>query len=170
MSIHSTLAYAFCYPHPQLLDKLKAGLAEVDKSPGKNELVAFVKNIDMLTRSEWEELCTRTLDLSPAAAPYVGFQVWGESYQRGEFMAKLNREMYEFDIDVEGELPDHLVPILRYLDATDKPIPELVENYENAINRMASVLRSKDKDNPYLFLFEAALKLSPKFSLEESLS
>lgn len=169
MSIYSTIADAFCYPHPQLLEKLQAGLAEVEKGPGKSELAAFVKSVGTLSLSEWEELCTRTLDLSPAAAPYVGFQVWGESYQRGEFMAKLNRVMFELDVNPEGELPDHLVPILRYLDITKQPIPELVENYENAVNRMVSILRDKDKKNPYIRLFEAALQLSPKTTLEESL-
>ncbi len=169
MSIYSMLAEAFCYPYPGLLEQLEAGLAEAGTGPGRSGLVAFIEKIKTLSLSEWEEVCTRTLDLSPAAAPYVGFQVWGESYQRGEFMAKLSRVMFELGVNTEGELPDHLVPILRYLDASDQPIPELVENYENAVSRMASILREKDKDNPYIHLFETALKLAPKMSLEESL-
>ena len=28
-----------------------------------------------------EELHARTLDLNPPAAPYVGYQTWGESYR-----------------------------------------------------------------------------------------
>lgn len=169
MNTYSLLAEAFCYPYPGLLERLEAGLAETDKGLGRSGLASFVKKVQALSLSEWEELCTRTLDLSPAAAPYIGFQVWGESYQRGEFMAKLSRTMFELGVNTEGELPDHLVPILRYLDATDQPIPELVENYENAVSRMTSILREKDKGNPYIHLFEAALKLAPKMSLEESL-
>ncbi len=169
MSIYSMLAEAFCYPYPELLKRLQAGLAEADKGPGRSGLVSFIKKIQGLSLSEWEELCTSTLDLSPAAAPYVGFQVWGESYQRGEFMAKLSRAMFELGVTTEGELPDHLVPILRYLDATDQPIPDLVENYKNGVSRMASILREKDKGNPYIHLFEAALKLAPKMFLEEGL-
>ena len=170
MSIYSLLAEAFCYPYPGLLERLEAGLAEAGSGPGRSGLVFFIKKVRALSLSEWEELCTRTLDLSPAAAPYVGFQVWGESYQRGEFMAKLSRAMFELGVNTEGELPDHLVPILRYLDITDQPIPELVENYENAVSRMAMTLREKDKSNPYIQLFEAAHKMAPKMSLEESLS
>ena len=162
MNINLLLAEAFRYPRPGLLEQLEAGLAESAQSPARNGLAAFVKKIGALSLAEWEELATRTLDLSPAAAPYVGFQIWGESYQRGEFMAKLNRAMADLDIDPEGELPDHLVPILRYLAVADPPIPELTENFETAVNRMIAVLREKDKGNPYVHLFESA-KSTAKF-------
>lgn len=157
MSMHLLLAEAFRYPHPGLLEQLEAGLMAASKGATRSKLAAFLKRIGALSLSEWEELATRTLDLSPAAAPYVGFQIWGESYQRGEFMAKLNRAMAELDIDPEGELPDHLVPIFRYLAATNQPLPELVENFETAVQRMVSILHEKDKRNPYIYLFEAAL-------------
>ncbi len=157
MSIYLLLAEAFRYPQPGLLEQLEAGLAGVGKGAARSRLAAFLKKIGALSLSDWEELATRTLDLSPAAAPYIGFQIWGESYQRGEFMARLNRAMSELDIDPEGELPDHLVPIFRYLAATDQPLPELIENFETAVERMVSILRAKDKRNPYIHLFEAAL-------------
>src|SRR5512143_1503396 len=111
MTLFELLAKAFTYPYPGLLGELEAGLAEAGRVPGRDGLAAFIKQIAKLSVSEWEELCTRTLDLSPAAAPYVGFQVWGESYQRGEFMSKLNRLMYELDINPGGELPDHIAPV-----------------------------------------------------------
>lgn len=91
MSILALLSEAFSYPQAGLLERLESGLAESGKSPARSGLAFFVQKIGALSLSEWEELATRTLDLSPAAAPYIGFQVWGESYQRGEFMAKLNR-------------------------------------------------------------------------------
>ena len=159
MAIFELLAKTFTYPYPGLLEELEAGLAEAGRVPGRDGLSAFVKQIAKLSLSEWEELCTRTLDLSPAAAPYVGFQVWGESYQRGEFMSKLNRHMYELDIDPAGELPDHMVPVLRYLGVADEPLPELMENFEPAVERMIGILREKDRRNPYISLFEAALAL-----------
>lgn len=162
MSIYSLLADAFCYPHPELLSRLKTGLIKAGAGSGWCELAAFVEKIDLLSLSDWEELCTRTLDLSPAAAPYIGFQIWGESYQRGEFMSKLNRAMFNLSVDTEGELPDHLIPVLRYLALTDQPIPELVENLEPAVVRMFDILHDKDKDNPYLNLFEAVLDVYKK--------
>jgi len=167
MSICMLLAEAFSYPHPGLLEELESGLREAGKSPARGGLEAFVRKVGGLSLAEWEERATRTLDLSPAAAPYIGFQVWGESYQRGEFMSKLNHAMGGLDIDMGGELPDHIAPVLRYLDRVDQPIPELAEHFEMAVGRMAATLREKDKSNPYLDLLEAALKIAPRSNNKE---
>ena len=156
-SIYTLLAQALVYPHPGLLDELRAGLAGLGKVPGRDGLAAFVKKIARLSLEQWEELATATLDLSPAAAPYVGFQVWGNSYQRGAFMAKLNRALAELDIDPGGELPDHLVPVLRYLAAAGQPLPELAEHLKTALERMIAIMREKERGNPYIHVYEAAL-------------
>jgi nitrate reductase delta subunit len=157
MSIYLLLSEAFTYPYPGLLEGLKAGLKETRKSSAREDLSEFVRQVEKLSLGEWEELCTSTLDLSPAAAPYVGFQIWGESYQRGEFMSQMNRGLAELHIDSEGELPDHLAPVLLYLEAAREPIPALLENFEPAVTRMAGILRERDRHNPYIHLFEAAL-------------
>lgn len=162
MGMYTLLAEAFTYPQPGLLEELEAGLRQAGKNPARSGLEAFVRKVGALSLAEWEELATRTLDLSPAAAPYIGFQIWGESYQRGEFMSKLNSAMAKLDIDTAGELPDHIAPVLRYLDRVDEPIPELADNFEAAVGRMAATLREKDKTNPYLELMEATLKIAPR--------
>src|SRR5512142_3400479 len=162
MEIHMLLAEAFRYPYPGLLEQLAEGLRQAGKTPARKGLEAFLKKVGRLSLEEWEELATRTLDLSPAAAPYIGFQVWGESYQRGEFMSKLNRAMREAGVESEGELPDHIVPVLRYLASAERPIPELVEHFEPAVRRMFDTLRQTDASNPYLELLEAAIQLAPR--------
>jgi len=167
MRIHMVLAQAFSYPEAGLLAELEEGLSGTGKSPARAKLESFVKKIGKLSLAEWEELATRTLDLSPAAAPYIGFQIWGESYQRGEFMSKMNRALLEAGVDPEGELPDHIVPVLRYLAVTDQLVLELAENFARALKRMIAILREKDKSNPYLDLFEAALEVSPQVPGQE---
>lgn len=149
------LADAYEYPAPGMLDVLEEGLENLAPGGQKQAFAAFVSKIRRLKLGEWEELQTRTLDLNPPAAPYIGFQTWGESYQRGEFMSKMNRELMKMEINPEGELPDHLIPILRYLGLTDQPLPELLEVLEPAVQRMIAGLRSADPSNPYLDLFEA---------------
>lgn len=168
MSIYVLLAEAFRYPQPGLIERLEVGLTEASRSPACEALTKFVRKANNLPLSEWEELYTHTLDLSPMVVPYIAFQVWGESYQRGEFMAKMNRALFEQGVGTEGELPDHLVPVLRYLAVTDSPLPELVEHLAPAVKRMAAVLHKKDPQNPYNHLFAAVLKSARTLSRLEN--
>jgi len=158
MTILNVLAEAMAYPFPGHLQNLQAHLVDLPEGAGRTALAKFIDKMGRLSLAEWEEIHTYTLDLSPQVAPYVGFLTWGESYQRGTFMAQLN-EVYEKEhIDTEGELPDHLVPILRYLEGTSNPLPELIEVLEPAVERMISVLRNGDNQNAYMHLFEAILQ------------
>jgi nitrate reductase delta subunit len=157
MASYAWLAEAFRYPVPGKVESLRTSLIEMSDGPVKKACASFLRGVEQLPPSEWEELYTRTLDLNPSAAPYVGFQTWGENYQRGRFMASLNQAFQPHSIDLDGELPDHIVPILRYLEVAPYPLPELEDVLEPAIQRMAAVLRKTDPGNPYLDLFEAVL-------------
>jgi nitrate reductase delta subunit len=157
MGSFSVIAEAFRYPAPGRCQQLEWRVAGLPNSEPRRCLKKFLKAIEPLDLGAWEELYTAALDLNPSAAPYIGFQTWGESYQRGEFMSKMNRALYEHDIDPEGELPDHIIPVLRYLDATAEPLPELLEVLQPAVRRAAGVLRKADGKNPYNHVFDAAL-------------
>ena len=113
-------AEAFSYPGPGRLEVYRAGLDRLPESPGRTEFAAFLQALGLLTLGEWEELHTRTLDLNPEFAPYVGYQMWGDSYKRGGLMSRLNRAMRSAQVDLGGELPDHLMPVLRYLDRANE--------------------------------------------------
>lgn len=158
MGSFTWIADAFRYPAPGRLEALQNSLGEVPTGAVKNACSDFLAQIEKLSLSQWEELFTRTLDLNPQAAPYIGFQTWGENYQRGKFLARLNQAYHPLAIDLDGELPDHIVPILRYLEAAPQPIAELVEVLEPSIKRMEGVLRKVDPKNPYLDLYEAVLR------------
>ena len=151
------VAEALCYPAPGSLERLEIGWQNLPASAAKDDLGAFLNYIQQLTLGEWEELHTHTLDLNPPAAPYLGYQTWGESYQRGIFMAQLNREFVEAGVSSQGELPDHLVPVLRYLDSTVQPLPELLEILEPAVRKITTELKKSDPNNPYLHLLKAVL-------------
>lgn len=166
MPILALLAEAFRYPVLGQMERLETGLAETEQGPGHKELAQFIRRIKRLPAAEWEELYTRTFDLNPAVAPYIGYQIWGESAPRRNWMSRLSRAMGEQGIDLGGELPDHIVPILRYLAAADRPETDLLEKYETAVKRMTTVLSEKDPQNPYLLLLEAALESAPR-PLEE---
>ncbi len=156
---YEVLAAAFCYPDTGHIEFLSEGAEFLPAGAVRKAFLSFLQRIGGLPLSDWEELHTRTLDLNPPSAPYFGFQTWGESYQRGAFLAALNHELAVEDIDAEGELPDHLIPVLRYLGRSHAPLPELVEILEPVMARLISVLHKSDPDNPYLDLFHAVQEL-----------
>ncbi len=155
--VFSLLAQAIHYPAPGRLEFLEQLLQDIPQSDAKAALQKFFKKMARLTLAEWEVLYTETLDLSPRVAPYVGFQTWGESYQRGEFMARLNQVYRDTQLEQHGELPDHLLPVLNYLAVSAQPIPELLEILEPSIVRMRATLQKREPGNPYLDWFEACL-------------
>ncbi|NLG72822.1 MAG: nitrate reductase [Chloroflexi bacterium] len=152
MTALAVLAEAFRYPAPGKLERLEQMLLAVPDGKEKRALQRFLEGIRDLGLGEWEELYTRTWDLNPLTPPYIGFQIWGEDYRRGSFMARLQAEYRRTGIDPAGELPDHLAPVLAYLDAAAQPLPDLVEVFGQAVEKMAAALRKRDAGNPYLHL------------------
>jgi nitrate reductase delta subunit len=151
----TTIARCLRYPSPQARNLLETSVATLADGSVRKNLQRFLDEVAPLTLGEWEELHTRTLDLSPQFVPYVGHIVWGESYKRGAFMAELNREMAELGMDLHGELPDHLEPVLRYLDTVAEPNDELVSVLPKAIDGMIKELKKSEADNPYRHVLAA---------------
>ncbi len=160
------LAEAFRYPAPGRLEALESAFQGLPPGRERELVRAFLERIGRLSLGAWEELHTRTLDLNPPAAPYFGFQTWGESYQRGQFLSRLNGELMRAGIDADGELADHLIPVFRYLAGAAAPLPELLEVLEPALSRMSAALRKADAENPYLSLLDAAQSLARQLKKE----
>ncbi len=172
------LAEAWRYPHPGLREHLLQhllpapepgvqpgavpyanGAAEQQTMPGQKDFIRFLKRIAELSPAGWEELYTRTWDLNPIAAPYIGYQLYGDSYKRGNFMSNLNRHLQQTGIDTGGELPDHILSVLRFLAATSVPPKALIEALGPALDKIQAALRKEDPKNPYLHLLEATKRL-----------
>lgn len=151
-------AQALSYPAPSRLEDLKTSAKSLASSEIKKPFQRYLRQIEALTLGEWEELYTHTFDLSPVVAPYVGYQVWGDSYKRGNFMALLNRIMSEHGLSPNGELPDHLGTVLMYLSRTSQPPAELMDVLGPSVERMLETFRKSDPKNPYTSLFESILK------------
>jgi len=156
MQAPEVVALGFRYPTPFQLDELKEAVPVSSQGIVRRRMEEFLSEIEQLELGEWEELHTDTLDLSPKFVPYVGHIAWGENYRRGEFMADLKREMRESGVDLLGELPDHIEPILRYLAATTTPLPDLLGVLADAVDTMRSTLVKADSHNPYRHLLSAA--------------
>ena len=162
MTEFEAVALALQYPGPGSLDRLRAAWEALPGGPVRRHLLKFFGEIEQLSTAGWEELHTRTLDLAPIFAPYIGFVIWGENYQRGEFMAGVKVAQDEVGIDRNGELPDHLEPVLRYLSATDERYPGLVEVFPRAVSKVSKTLKEAEADNPYRHVLAAAAEAAER--------
>ena len=165
MNDFEAVAMALRYPGPGRLQELQKTWEALPGGPVRRHLLKFFEEIEQLSVAGWEELHTRTLDLAPIFAPYVGFAIWGENYQRGEFMAAVKVAQEAIGIDLHGELPDHLEPVLRYLAATDQPFPGLIEVFPQAVSKMRKTLKDAEADNAYRHVLAAAAEAAERLEV-----
>jgi nitrate reductase delta subunit len=122
------------------------------------------------TQARLEELYTSTFDLKAVCHPYVGYHLFGESYKRGAFLARLNEGYRERGFSAGSELPDHLPVVLRFLALKeDGEFSEtlLREGVIPAVEEMAHTFRDGG-GNPYKGVIQAlALVLRDEEQKEE---
>ncbi len=104
-----------------------------------------------------QERYAATFDVNPAVCLYVGYHLFGDSYPRGVFMARLAGEYRKIGFDYECELPDNVPIVLRYLAREDA-----VDAVELVDDAMVPALRKivaafAETTNPYGALLEAIL-------------
>lgn len=78
-------------------------------------LRSFERQVTDFDEAALEELFTQTFDLNPVCCPEVGWQLFGERYDRGSFLVWMRGQMREFGLPETGELPDHLLYVLAVL-------------------------------------------------------
>ncbi len=157
MHVAEVIALGFDYPAPGSLEVFAEAVESSTHGVVKRHLGRFVDELQTLSIGEWEELHTSTLDLTPLFVPYVGHVAWGENYRRGAFMADLNAAMRETGVDLNGELPDHIAPLLRYLSVAPEPLDDLIQELPGAVETMAKTLTKASAKNPYRHLMAAAV-------------
>jgi len=157
--LHSAevVALGYRYPSPSALEQLDDAVRNEQHAEVRKPMMQFVAGVAQLTLGEWEELHTATVDLSAPFVPYVGHVVWGENYRRGEFMADLKAAMEAAGVDLAGELPDHIEPVLRYLAVAEQPMADLASVLPDAVTEMEQTLHNAQPDNPYCHLLAATV-------------
>lgn len=129
----------------------------------------FFEQIRPLTVEAIEVLYTSTFDLNPICSLEVGWHLFGENYERGEFLVKMRGKLRKHGVDESTELPDHLAHALELLarmdqqEATDFATLCIVP----ALEKMRKAM--ENKSNPYelvLLAIERLLKL--RYPMDES--
>ncbi|MBI2815797.1 MAG: hypothetical protein HYX72_02540 [Acidobacteria bacterium] len=131
-TIYGKLAPLFEYPGEAYYNNaLEAASAMVGEHPESASLLReFCEAIKDLSTDELDELFTRTFDLNPVCTLELGWQLYGEDYQRGEFLVKMRQELRARELPESAELPDHVTHALALLDRME---PEEAANFSEQI-------------------------------------
>ncbi len=161
VNIYGLFADILEYPTSRISDQVREYVAALEVMDGKvkgqvEEFVGFcVKN----QLSRLEELYTETFDLQPVCCPYVGYHLFGEDRRRGTFMVKLKEHYRGQDCPLNGELPDHVSVMLRFLSVagrSDETCDLINYCLIPAVKKMIPLI--KNNGNPYKCVLQALLK------------
>lgn len=120
---------------------------------------AFWTDVEEKKTTELEELFTRTFDVNPICTLEVGWQLFGEEYQRGEFLVTMRGLIRRLGLEESVELPDHLFHVLCVLgEMEDVEAKNFAKLY--AIPAVEKMLEGyKDQTNPYENVLRAILSV-----------
>jgi|YelNatPaOPRAMG01_1025707.scaffolds.fasta_scaffold132285_1 nitrate reductase molybdenum cofactor assembly chaperone len=91
---------------------------EIDVEAGR--LMGEFRNaLRGLSIEQAQELYVQTFDLNPICALEVGWQLYGDNYDRGNFLVKMRQELERHSVPENVELPDHLCNVLPLLARVD---------------------------------------------------
>ena len=97
-----------------LVEACRPLVAEVDVESA-DHLGCFGEQLSGQNTDELQELFVRTFDLNPICALEVGWQLFGDNYDRGDFLVRMQDELRRCGVERSTELPDHLCHMLLLL-------------------------------------------------------
>jgi nitrate reductase assembly molybdenum cofactor insertion protein NarJ len=66
-----------------------------------------------------QELYVQAFEFNPACTLEIGWHLFGENYERGEFMVRMREQLRRYGIAESTELPDHLTHLLLLISRMD---------------------------------------------------
>jgi nitrate reductase delta subunit len=160
---YELVADALEYPGPLTEASARAAACGLEEaSPDlASALDALADFLATAPAGEPEERYTALFDLSPVCTLHLGYHLFGETYQRGSFLAHLRLEMRNAGVEAkDGELADHVSNALRILPrlASDDERATFVDQaFLPALSRMSAALG--DSTAPWA----AVLRALPSF-------
>ncbi len=108
----SAWAPLFAYPGPDYHARVRECVAATSSAQLEN----FARSIDCLPFEALQEFYTQTFDWNPDTTLDIGWHLFGENYDRGDFLVKLRGALRTHGLAESGELPDHLSHVLLLVD------------------------------------------------------
>lgn len=109
-----TLAALLRYPDERRLDHPPGS------GPRLPDLDEFVRAVADLSLEDLQELYVRTFEMSPDACLDIGWHLFGENYERGEFLVRMRQTLRRWGVAESVELPDHLSHVLPALGRMER--------------------------------------------------
>jgi nitrate reductase molybdenum cofactor assembly chaperone NarJ/NarW len=155
--LYNLLARLLSYPAPEypMAARKCQELLQTAFPETPQILERFTSQVKSSSLEELEELFTRTFDLNPVCCLEVGWQLYGEDYNRGSFMVKMRQQMRSRGVAESIELPDHLsniLPLLACMDPAEAG-PLCASFVLPALRKMQQGLAGND--NPYEEVLDA---------------
>jgi len=66
-----------------------------------------------------QELYVQTFEFNPACTLEIGWHLYGENYERGEFLVRMREQLRRYRIAETSDLPDHLRHVLLLIGRAD---------------------------------------------------
>jgi nitrate reductase delta subunit len=156
---HDALAALFEYPGEDYRVRLAHCMRVLQSSRGASSLLErFREAIAGLCTESLQEQFTQSFDLNPVCALDLGWHLFGEQYERGEFLVKMRGLLRRARLPEDVELPDHITHVLRLLGRME---PDEAEEFAAAcvfpaLDKARAGFR--DTENPFALLLDATLR------------
>ena len=98
----TVIALALRYPTQESMETIRTAVDGFPKGSAERDMRRFVKSVDGMALRDLEELFTRTFDINPQCTLELGWQLYGEDYNRGAFLVRMRELMREKGVE-EGE-------------------------------------------------------------------
>jgi nitrate reductase molybdenum cofactor assembly chaperone NarJ/NarW len=109
-----------------------------------------------------QELYVQTFEFNPACTLEIGWHLFGENYERGEFLVRMREQLRRHGVAESTELPDHLTHLLALISRMDPD--EAAELVGLSVLPALEKIKSALKDNAYRRLIaEIEEKLAADF-------
>ena len=120
---------------------------------GSQKYEEFAARLRYPEDSAAQELYVQTFEFNPACTLEIGWHLFGENYERGEFLVRMRGQLRRHGIAESTELPDHLTCLLELIPRMD--CGEAAELAGQYLLPALAKIREGLKENPYAPLIAA---------------
>ncbi len=147
--ICEALAAVLTYPGEGYPEAVQTCARVLETAGNREPFGRFARFTSERSTNELQELFIQTFDLNPVCSLELGWQLFGENYDRGAFLVKMRAELRRYAIVESRELPDHMthaLPLLGRMEAA-RAADFAMACVLPALDKMLAALRGKE--NPY---------------------